>query len=239
MSSKLLKISALALLAGVTSGYASKLQDGMYVGVSHAFNNLQLDGQATDTVVSLKGKKNDRYYGGAEGRVFAGYEDRWGSSCFVWGTELFASFHNTDTGRIVDYIGGNTSYTRVNQEYSGGLKLKAGWGINDNTTWYAHVSAINTRFKIEHAPGDGGLLGGGYVGSNLSKNLWAIAPGLGMKVGLDKNWSLHGDAYYAFYQSFKKDLSGDGGGHTYTFKMNPKQLGISVGVSYKINPSHD
>jgi hypothetical protein len=241
MISKFLKVSALALLLSASVSQSSKLQDGLYVGMSQGWNYITPNGHGIDSAAGavVAEKKMDKYYSGFEGRVFAGYEDRWGDSSFVWGTELFAGFQNGDSGRIVTRTAAAIrGYTRINQEYGCGAKLKAGLGVTDTITLYAHASIVNTRFQVEHSLGDGGA-GPAYAGSTHAKNLWGVAPGLGMKAALNKNWSLHGDAYYAIYQSFKKEIGGAAAGQQFDFKMNPKQLGISFGISYKISPSHN
>ena len=174
MTSKFLKVSTLALLLSATTSQSSKLQDGLYVGISHGWNYLTLNGAGTDGAAAVTTNFN-KYYSGFEGRLFAGYEDRYGDTKFVWGAELFGGYQNGDTGRLIN--GNNVAYTRVNQEYGFGAKFKAGWGITDATTLYLNLSAINTRFQIEHAPSGGGGAGRIYSGSSMGKNLWGVAPG--------------------------------------------------------------
>jgi hypothetical protein len=137
------------------------------------------------------------------------------------GGQVFVGAHNTDTGWL-------DSDTEVNikQTYSFGMRAEIGSYVSDDILLYAYLGVINSAFNIDY--GDAALR------SSLRTSLWGISPGLGMGINLDSHWRLNLEAFYTFYERRMKEIDLGGAG-TFQVQMEPRELGIAVGISRKLS----
>lgn len=240
MIPKRLKPLSIAL-SGVILGHTALASEGGYIGGSLGWNYMtpRLQGTLNPTGVGgnpiVDGTYFNRFYSGYEGRLFLGWDQPLEGTQFVWGGEVFGFFSNASTSQLIDTPGGTSFMNKVQQQGGGGLKAKIGWKMTEKTTLSLHLSAINSRFLVDHTITNNA----NAIPHSFYKNLWALAPGVGIKVNLDNRWSVGAEAYYAFYETFKTTFVDTAVGVPanwtyYAFRMNPNQLGLSIGVSYKL-----
>ena len=109
-----------------------------------------------------------------------------------------------------------TAKVQVKNDWTVGLGASVGTELSNDLLAFFRLGLDYNHYKTNNTT----------VLSGKKFNSWAVVPGLGLKMKVDKDWSI--DAMYEYSHSFKaKDVAS-----TIKFDKKPTSHGVKVGVSY-------
>ena len=216
---KILKLSAIALLASSTSLMAqSKSFEGVSVGLFGSIVGAEVDGKVTDS--------NGAVSSGTIGKVtpVAGID---ASYTFATGSNGFIGVGATYLAGEAEFgLGTADSSNDATKTFKGKIKdhysvyIQPGYALNKDSAVYGKLSYNHADFNITNAvrqPGD--LEGWGY--------------GIGLKTFLNANTFMQVEASYTEYDSLTATRTATGGTGLVTASGTPAIAAGTITIGYK------
>ena len=216
---KILKLSAIALLASSTSLMAqSKSFEGISVSLFGSIMGAEVDGTVTDS--------NNAVSSGSIGKIapVAGIDAAY---TFAAGSNGFIGVGATYLAGDAEFgIGNADSSSDATKNFSGKIKdhysvyIQPGYAVNKDSAVYGKISYNHADFNVSNAvrqPGD--LEGWGY--------------GIGLKTFLTPNAFMQVEASYTEYDTLTATRTATGGTGVVTASGKPAIATGTISIGYK------
>ena len=235
-----------------TKPYFDGFYGGIGMGAVAALSDVKTSSElwlmSTPPLALSQGSRDlDLGKGGFNANIFVGYGKTLNRSYYLGG-ELFGNYFTPKaTGsHVIDVTGINpSSYNSVENRYSFGGDIRAGYLVSPRTMLYILFGLDYAKFKINSETTiDLSSLGLSATNINNNFNKWKLGymPGVGIETGLTDHLSIRAQGTYTYFPSFShsntKDFVNPDGKTVYLTtdtKVKPSRWLFTVMLSYLFN----
>lgn len=208
MTKQLLGVALSALLFAAA---AEAKFEGGFVGADAGYSWQSMKFKSTTTTTKATNKPK-----GFNVALKAGYSDKVGS-VLVGGDVRFGLGFAKDKKDAT--LNGATAKVEVKNDWTAGLGVTVGTECSSDCLAFVRLGLDYDHYKTNGNSTVAGI-------SSKKFSAWSFAPGIGLKMKVDKDWSV--DAMYEYKHAFKtKDASS-----AVKFDKKPTSHGVKLGVSY-------
>ncbi|MFN7662493.1 MAG: outer membrane protein [Alphaproteobacteria bacterium] len=220
-------VGASTSFATIPSDKAKEAFSGFYVtgSVGHSYLSAKKDSSFSTPGSFIAGGR-DMSSNSFLGSLDIGASQLLDSTYLALEATIFRDGHRAKSVSSSIYMHGRPMIftERLNRQYGIGIRSKAGFQMTDHSILYGSLGIDCSKFSVH------GKLNG--YESKLSKKLWAITPGVGIKTFLSEKLSLDLNYSYSIYQNFKNMASV--GGAQLAMKIAPRVSMARIGLSIKL-----
>jgi len=220
-----------ALLTTSLTADSCQINSGAYAGVGVGMTHLGGTNDLTtvnpDPAADFPKNQHKLSATSLAASIFGGYGAKFG--CLWTAGELFYQFDSLSSKDAFNHSGAERSDRKITLKSSGafGGAVHLGYALN-NSIVYAIVGVEGRRFKLTYSQVNPAAISKGYTST-------AFVPGLGLRLGLGKNFSARVEYKCAIHprKSISTTAPVPGAGtETITVKSTPQVHSVQVGCIY-------
>lgn len=205
------QLLGVALSALMFAAAAEAKFEGGFVGADLGYSWQSMKLKSTTNTTKSTSKPS-----GFDVSLKTGYSDKMGS--VLVGGDVRVALGMASKKKTMT-LNGNDANVEVKNDWTVGLGASVGTELSNDLLGFFRLGLDYDHYKTNGSTAAAGI-------SSKKFSSWSVVPGLGLKMKVDKDWSV--DAMYEYKHGFSsKDPSS-----TVKFDKKPTSHGVKVGVSY-------